>query len=135
MPGMGNLPIERGTKEQATADIPRNQLPSISDGQSIFLSQRIPQAHAGSGLVFRITLPQDRDPTKTFATDARQQVRNAKDKSFELVVRPVRTPPDQAPANDPGPGAEFAESNYFITSDDPRGKQLAAVAVGKEADP
>jgi Transglutaminase-like superfamily len=135
MPGMGNLVIERGTQEAATAPIPAHLLPSISDGQSIFLSQRIPNAHAAEAITFRVTLPQDRDPAKTFAADARQQAGNVKGKSFDLVVRAVRTPPDKAPADDRGPGAEFLESNFFITSDDPRVKQHAAAAVGTETDP
>lgn len=135
MPGMGYLTIERGTEKQALAPILPDLLPSISDGQSIFLNQRIAQPHAAASVVYRIKLAADRDPSKAFAVDARQQVRNAKDKSFELVVRAVRTPPNKAATNDPGPGKEFLGSNYFITSDDPRVKQHAAVAIGQETDP
>jgi len=135
MPGMGNLIIERSTQQQATAFIPPHLLPDPNTTQSIYLSQRIPQAHAAGTIVYRLTLPKDRDPAKTIARDARQEIRNVKDKSFELVVTTVRTPPEKAPAGDKGPGAEFLESNYFITNDDPRVKQHAAAAVGGETDP
>jgi len=135
MPGMGNLVMERADQRQAMAPIPPHLLPEINDSQSIYLNQRIPQAHAAKQIIFRMTLPKDREPAKTFARDARQEIRTVKDKSFDLVVTAVRTPPDKAPAGDKGPGAEFQESNYFITSDDPRVKQHAAAAVGREADP
>lgn len=134
MPGMGNLVMERADQATATAPIPPAQLPVVEDSQSIYLSQRIPQAHSARQIVYRLTLPKDRDPTETFARDARQEIRNVKDKSFDLVVTGVRTPPEKAATGDKGPGAEFLESNYFITSDDPQVKQQAAAAVGRESD-
>jgi hypothetical protein len=135
MPGMGNLVIERSNQQQATAPIPPHLLPEINDTQSIYLNKPIPQAHAAKQIVYRLTLPKDREPAKTFARDARQEIRNVKDKSFELVVTAVRTPPEKAPPSDKGPGAEFLESNYFITSDDARVKQHAVAAVGRQTDP
>src|SRR5262249_25076115 len=129
MPGMGNLVIERSTQPQATAFIPKHLLPDPNTTQSIFLSKSIPQAHANKQIVYRLTLPKDRDPAKTFARDARQEIRNVKDKSFDLIVTAVRTPPEKAPPGDKGAGAEFLESNYFITSDDSRVRQHAAAAV------
>jgi hypothetical protein len=136
MPGMGNLVMERADQQTAMAPIPPHQLPVINDSQSIYLNtQRIPQVHAAKQMVYRMTLPKDRNPAQTFARDARQDIRDVKDKSFELVVTAIRTPPEKAPVGDKGPGAEFLLSNYFITSDDPRVKQHAAAAVGQEADP
>src|SRR5581483_7291657 len=55
--------------------------------------------------------------------------------TFDLVVTARRTPPPVTAASSTDPGKEFTESNYFITSDDPRVKQHAARAVGKETDP
>lgn len=134
MPGMGNLVIERSDQQQATAPIPPHLLPDINETQSIYLNRRIDQAHSAKQIVYHLTLPKDREPPKTFTRDARQEIRNVKDKSFDLVVTPVRTPPEKAPPGDKGPGAEFLESNYFITSDDARVKQHAAAAVGRETD-
>src|SRR5262249_44195319 len=75
----------------------------------------------------------DDEPTKAFAQDARQQVRNAKGKSFELHVKAIRKP---EPMKDPKPAAdEFLTSNYFINCDDAKVKELARKAVGLETDP
>jgi hypothetical protein len=134
MPGMGNLVMERADQQSASAPIPPHLLPEINESQSIYLNRRIEGAHAAKQIVYRLTLKMDREPAKTFAQDARQEIRNAEDKSFDLVVTAVRTPPDKAPPGDKGPGAEFLESNHFITSDDPRVKQHAAAAVGRETD-
>jgi transglutaminase-like putative cysteine protease len=135
MPGLGYLVFERGTQDLANAPLNPAQLPDILDRQSIKLSRRIARPHDLGQIVYRITLSDDKDPAKTFAQDARQTVRNVKGNTFEMVVRAVRTPPTQGPANGPGPGAEFLESNYFITGADERVKQHAAAAVGREADP
>ncbi len=135
MPGLGFLVFERANQAVAQAPLNLNQLPDIMDRQSIKLGRRITQPHQLGRIVYRITLPDDKEPAKTFAQDARQSVRNIKGNSFEVVVQAVRTPPAQGPANDPGPGAQYLESNYFLTSDDPRVKQHAAVAVGRETDP
>ena len=64
MPGMGNLVIERSTQQQATALIPPHLLPEINEAQSIYLNKRIQQAHAAAQIVFRLTLPEDREPVK-----------------------------------------------------------------------
>src|SRR5262249_36135856 len=83
-------------------------------------------------VVYRITVQGDDDPATTFARDARQQVRNVKGGSFELVVRPVREP---APMEDPPPAKEeFLKGSYFLDSDNKRVQALAARAAGREPD-
>src|SRR2546421_200638 len=58
--------------------------------QLISLNRAVP---ADSGeVVYRITLPEDKDPASSFARDDRQQVKNIDDKSFELHVKAIRQP-------------------------------------------
>src|SRR5581483_11677338 len=98
-------------------------------------AQRVANAHQLSSITYRITLTGDKDPATAFPQDDRQEVRNVRGNTFDLVVTARRTPPPVTAASSTDPGKEFTESNYFITSDDPRVKQHAARAVGKETDP
>ncbi len=134
LPGIGYLVLEKSTQAAVMQPVPFDQLVDIMDRQSIKLTRRIDNPHGRSEVVYRITLD-DKDPAKTFARDDRQSVVNAQGKSFELVVKAVRTPPAQAPAGAIPPGPEFTTSNYFLTSDDPQVQQHAKAAVGGETDP
>jgi hypothetical protein len=136
MPGFGILVVERSDRAKAMQPLNNGQLPDIMERQAVKLSRRLPQAHALQSIVYRITLPNDRDPAKTFAQDERQTVRSVQGQTVEVEVQARRSPPDVVPTGaDANPGPEFLQSNFFITSDDAGVKQHARVAVGAETDP
>jgi hypothetical protein len=135
MPGLGFLVVDRTTREDATRPPNPNQLPDLMERQSIKLNMRMPYPHQRSIIKYRITLQNDKDPSKAFAVDDRQSVENVQGNTFDLTVTARRQPPTVAAAANNPPGAEFSESNYFITSDDENVKKHAAAAVGAEADP
>jgi hypothetical protein len=134
LPGLGTLVLVRTTKQAALAP-PGAPKVNIGLDQAIRLNDRPPNIHTRNKIVYRITLENDEAPATAFATDdVRQRVTGQEGRTIELTISPVR-----APRVLPGPakpaGAEFLKSNYFITSDDPRVKKLAAEAVGDETDP
>jgi hypothetical protein len=136
MPGMGYLVVDRTNKADATRVLDTNQLPDLMDRQSIKLAQRVVAPHSKSTIVYRITMPDDEEPDKTLALDARQSVGNVQGKTFDLTVTAVRQPPAvMAAGGTAAPGKEYTESNFFLTSDDPLVKRHAAAAVGAETDP
>jgi hypothetical protein len=134
MPGMGYLMVDRTTKADATRPINPSQLPDLMDRQSIKLAQRILTPHRLSSITYRITMTDD-EPAKTLVQDNRQSITNVQGKTFDLVVKALRAPPTIASAAAVDPGKEFTESNYFITSDDPKVKQHAAAATAGKTDP
>src|SRR5262249_34984019 len=75
----------------------------------------------------------DEEPAKAFATDNRQQAKNAKGKSFELHVKAVRKP--EAVKDAPAAAEKFLKRNYFVNSEDAKVQELAKKAVGPEQDP
>jgi transglutaminase-like putative cysteine protease len=103
----------------------------ISERQLIYLNRSIPRNP--DNVVYRITLPDDKDPATSFARDDRQQVKNAQSKSFELHVKAIRRP--DSPSKEAKAGDEFLKSNYFINCDDEKVQELAREAVGGEKDP
>jgi len=132
MPGLGKLQLVRTTKETALSPVTPAKITDIGLTQLIPLNRRIPKPLETNNIVYRVTLPGDDDPPKAFAQDTRQQVKNAKGKSFELHIQAVRQP---QPVKDAKPAAEeFLQSNYFINSDDAKVKELARKAVGDETD-
>ena len=66
-------------------------------GQTVKLKQRLSRPHALNGLVYRITLADDRAPAKAFAQDNRQTARPAKGQTVEVEVKALRGPPEKAP--------------------------------------
>jgi hypothetical protein len=135
LPGLGQVVGYRTSREIALA---KGKLPDkvadIGLTQSMFLNRRVQRAHESDTAVFRITLPKDDEPATAFARDARQQVKNAKDKTFELHIQAVRAPkPTDKP--DARVGDEFLQSNYFLNSADAKVQELARRAVGRETDP
>jgi hypothetical protein len=135
MPGMGYLVVDRSTEADANRQIDVSQLPDLMERQSIKVKQHIGAVHNRSSIVYRITMPNDEEPEKTFAADKRQAIGNVQGKTFDLTVRALRQPPTVVEAGAVVPGKECTESNFFLTSDDPLVKQHAANAVGFEADP
>lgn len=136
MPGMGRVTFERSSREIATRPVDVSKLKDIGFTQSISLKRAIPQSHDALAITYKVTLPADPKPETAFARDDRQIVRdvNPKTHSFTLEVKASR-PPAFAAAGAPAAGAEFLESNYFITSDDPNVKKHTTAAVGPETDP
>jgi transglutaminase-like putative cysteine protease len=99
----------------------------------ISLNRTIKNADKTNSAVYSITLKDDDNPTSAFATDSRQEIKNAKGNTFELHVHAVRKPKkvDEEKEAD----KEFLESCYFLDSDDPKVKGNAEEAVGEELDP
>jgi transglutaminase-like putative cysteine protease len=133
-PGLGRVTVYRTTRAVAEqAGVAPALLPDLGLTTLIPLKQRIDRPQDARAVVYRVTLKGDDDPGTTFARDARQEVRNVKDGSFELVIRPVREP---AAVEAPGrPDAKYLESSYFLDCANPKVKALAARVVGHESDP
>lgn len=132
MPGLGKLIMVRSTKDIALTPVVPAKITDIGLTQLISLNRPIAKVHDLDAAVYRITIPGDDEPASAIARDARQEVKNSKGKSFELVVKAVRAPKKMEKAE---PVAdEFMKSNYFINSDDAKVKDLAKKAVGSEAD-
>jgi hypothetical protein len=132
LPGLGSIVLLRTDQESANA--PVEAVPDILANTAIVLNRAIANPDATRGVVFKITVKDDDDPTTALAQDARQTIKNAKGNTFELHVKAVRNPakvekPD-APAKD-----EYVKSCYYLDSDDARVKKFAAEAVGDETDP
>jgi transglutaminase-like putative cysteine protease len=134
LPGLGRLTLYRTSRAVAEEEgAAPALLPDLGLTTLIALKKPIERPHEAKEIVYRVTVKGDDDPTTTFARDARQEVRNVKGHSFELVVRAQREP---AAVAAPAPaGKEFLESSYFLDSADARVKRLAARIVGSEADP
>jgi hypothetical protein len=129
MEGMGQLEFLRTTKAIA---LKKGQGgPEISTRQLIYLNRAIPRNP--DQVVYRIKLPEDKDPATSFARDDRQQIKNAEGKTFELHIHSIRKP--DTTNKDAKVGDEFLKSNYFINCKDEKVQELAREAVGTEKDP
>jgi transglutaminase-like putative cysteine protease len=82
--------------------------------------------------VYRITVKGDEDAAAAFSQDLRQKVLNAKGSTLELQVKASQGPKKGMTGDKPGD--EFTQSSYFITSGDPKVKELAKKAVRTEKD-
>jgi transglutaminase-like putative cysteine protease len=123
----------RTTKDKALAPGPIAQLTDIGISQLVRLKNRILDPYDTSTAVYRITIRNDDNVATTFSQDDRQQVKKVQGNTFELHVK-ASTSAGGEPA-EKEPAAEFLQSSYFITSDDPKVKEHAREAVGKETDP
>lgn len=135
MPGLGRFTLYRTTREAAEKPgVAPGLLPDLGFNSLIALKGGIDHPEKARAIVYRITAPSDDDPATIFTHDARQAVRNAKGKTFDLRVRAVRAP---AAVDDPDAEAkpEFLESSYFIDSDNKLVRELASRAAGDETDP
>jgi hypothetical protein len=133
VPGLGVLEMVRTTKALALKEGKggSDEKTNIGKRQLIYLNRKIPAS--SDEVVYRINLPEDKDPGTSFARDERQQIEKAEGKSFELHVKAIRRPsPD---GRETKVANEFLESNYFINSADEKVQELARQAVGKEEDP
>jgi transglutaminase-like putative cysteine protease len=133
VPGLGPLRLVRTTKAGALATGSIAQV-DIGLSQLVRLRQPIQRPYETSSAVYRIEVRDDADPASAFAQDGRQRAANVKSGTFELHVNAdAKAPP--AVGDDKGPGVEFTESSYFITSADKQVRRHAAEAVGVETDP
>jgi hypothetical protein len=134
LPGLGRLTLYRTSRDVAEKEgAAPALLPDLGLTTLVSLKKPIDRPHEAKEIVYHITVKGDDDPMTTFARDARQEVRNVKGNTFELVVRAAREP--AAGAEAAPPGKELLESSYFLDSADTRVKRLAARIVGAETDP
>jgi transglutaminase-like putative cysteine protease len=134
IPGLGKLTLVRTTREIALTPGAESLLTDIGISQLILLNRKVLKPYETKASVFRITVRGDEDAASAFAQDPRQVIRAAtKGSTFEMQVTATKGPKKGAPAAKAGD--EFIQSSYFITSDDPKVKELARKAVGKETDP
>jgi hypothetical protein len=133
VPGLGPLVIYRTTKATALAPGPVAQLTDIGISQLVKLKNRILDPYETTAAVYRITVRNDDNVATTFSRDDRQQVKKVQGNSFELHVKASKDSGGEPAEKEPA--AEFLQSSYFINSDDPKVKELASKAVGKETDP
>ncbi|MCS6865275.1 MAG: transglutaminase-like domain-containing protein [Gemmataceae bacterium] len=128
-PGFGGrVRFLRTTQEAATLPVTRPL--ELFNAQSIRLDREIPGIHKARRVVYKVSAPQDDDPTTLFASDARQEIRNfdRQTHSLELHIR-ERRGPEKGAAAQPAPGPEFTASNYFINWDNDAVKRHAAQAT------
>jgi transglutaminase-like putative cysteine protease len=123
----GRLTFLRTTREAATT--PVSQPVEIFAFQSIPLNRAIPNPHGQSEIVYLVRVPREEEPETLFVTDSRQQVKNYDPgrKSLELHVQARRGP--QENIQDPPPGKEYLESNFFLNWDNEDVKRLATQAT------
>jgi transglutaminase-like putative cysteine protease len=134
LPAVGTIVLYRAPKQTAVApaagpgpkaDIGLNSL--------VRLSRPIPRPSDSQSVVYRVTIKGDEEPGSAFAQDERQSVANVRGNSVDLHVRAVRAP---QPVENPGTVKdEFLKSCFYINNDDPRVKDEAREAVGRETDP
>jgi hypothetical protein len=83
--------------------------------------------------VYSITLKGEQNPGTAFASDDRQEAKNANGHTFELHVRASSGP--QAVDNPGLVSDDYLKSCFYIDSDDALVQKRARQAVGNEADP
>lgn len=128
---IGKITLLRTSKLAALG--PNGQVPDLMKRQSIFLKSPVPDMHDRNSLVYLITFQGDALPKELVSQDARQAIKNADGKTFELHMTARRKPETVAKEETAGP--EYRKSNYFINSDDAGVKELAARAAGTTSDP
>jgi Transglutaminase-like superfamily len=133
LPGLGTITLYKTTKaiagEEGAAPA---LLPDLGLNSIIALNRTITRPHDAAAIVYRVTVKGDDDPSTTFVRDARQQVSDVKGSSFLLTVQRQQIPAEDAAAAAVKP--EFSQGSYFIDSDDPKVREFAAEAIGREAD-
>jgi hypothetical protein len=135
MESLGQVAVYRTTEAIA------KKLPAGRPAVNIGLNSLVPlngvvpinRPYDAEEVVYRITVKDDDHPETTFAREARQSVRKLAGNTIELVVH--ATPARNLGAQDPEPGTEFLESNYFVNSDDERVRAHTRHAVGPTEDP
>jgi hypothetical protein len=85
-------------------------------------------------LHIKVEMTEDDDPGSVFISDKRQQFvkKDGKAAEYRLAAKKLA---DVEIKQDPKPGEEFLQSNFYIRSDDDVVKKVAEEAVGDENDP
>ncbi len=132
MPGLKTpLTMYTTTKDAALKEgVAPDRLPDWGLNISIPVKQTIDNPYRTTEAVYKITLA-EKIPN-VFTKDRRQEIREEKDNTFELVVKAVRAPGTNDKAKTPA--KEYYESNVYIDSDDTRIKNLTRAVVRKETD-
>jgi hypothetical protein len=132
-PGLGKMTLYRTSMAVAKQEgLAPALLPDLGLNTLIPVDKPLDGVHGKSEVVYRVTIQGDDEPATAFARDARQEVKNVKDKTFELHVKTVRKP---AAVENPGKaGEEFLKSSYFIDADDAKVNELTVKAIGDERD-
>jgi hypothetical protein len=129
VPGLGPLTLYRSSKAVATAPGPLNSLTDIGLSQLVPLKMPIKNPDSTTAAVYKIIVRGDNDPSSTFSSDTRQEIKNVKGNTFELHVRAAGKQVEEKK-----PGVEFTQSSYFINCDDEVVRKHAQSAVGNEKD-
>jgi transglutaminase-like putative cysteine protease len=130
--GLGTVVLTRTTREVATAAAPPAKLPDVGLKTLIPLNRVIPKPYDSRAAVYRVTIRGDSEAATALASDAHQQVKNAKGETFELHVHPARHGEGRTSAD--AAAAEYLASCPFINCDDKGVKDLARKAAGNETD-
>ena len=135
LPAVGSIVLYRTTKETALAPA-AGQAPRSTDiglNSLVRLNRPIPRPTESRSVVYRVTIKGDDEPASAFAQDERQTIGNVEGSTFDLQVHAVRGP---QPVENPGKVKdEFLKSCSYINSDDPRVRDEAREAIGRETDP
>ncbi len=129
---LGNIALVRTSKIAATAPN-GNAPPDIMTKNSIVLKDSVPGIYDAKKITYRITFQGDIKPSELLTVDARQEVKNVKKDSFDLVIVPKRFPVKAA--KEEKISDDYLKSNWMINSDDKEVITLSKKAVGTEKDP
>jgi transglutaminase-like putative cysteine protease len=133
MPGLGQVTMYRTTETVARQEgVAPALLPDLGLGNLIALNRKVDRMHQLKEVVYRVMVKDDDDPTTVFFRDDRQAVRNRVGQTFELVVKALKPEPAEKPGT---VRPEYLKSSFFLNSDDPRIKELAARIVKDETNP
>ncbi len=132
LPGLGLVTMYRTTEAVARLEPDPRLMPDLGVASLIKLDKPLNGIHNSTSAVYSITIKDDDDPTTIFTQDSRQKVLNKNGRSFELAVKAIRRP--EAKKSDET-RAELLKSSFFLDSDNPKVKRLAAKIVGDETDP
>jgi transglutaminase-like putative cysteine protease len=85
-------------------------------------------------LRLRVEMSDDDDPSTVFVSDVRQQLvkKVGRQAEFRLATKRLADLPSR---EEPKPGAEYLESNYYVRSSDNAVRRLAAEAAGDASEP
>jgi transglutaminase-like putative cysteine protease len=129
MDGLGTVTFTRTTREKALAP-GTGPAADIGTRSLIRLDRAIPRPYDTRQAVYRVTVAGEDDLSGLLASDSHQEVRNARERTFELHVRPQRP----GHGVEPKPGAEYLASCRYIDHDDERVRDLARRAAGTGTD-
>ncbi len=134
LPGLGQVTLYRTTEAVARQEgVAPAQMPDLGLNSLIKLDKPIDRLQDAKAIVYRVTVKDDDAPTTIFTRDSRQKVLGQNGNTFELEVKSARN----TDLTDQGgeAKAEFLKSSFFLDSDSPVIKELAAKIVGDETDP